>query len=665
MITPLVFCFITFGVHQQVQACGGVYNAPSGSITSPLYPSWYPPNQDCVYIMKAARGYRITLTFLRFQLADETENCDYDYLQIRDGGLDTSPYMGNFCNTTTFQRRSSSNTMWMKFHSDSSRSGAGFQAKYTTEIILQKFFLLTGSEPPGIFRYEFDIPSWASISPGGLREPDAIDYNQEESRIYWTDRTEKTIRSASIDGTDVRLVRNFSSDSMPDGLCVDALSRLIFYTDAGNKVIGMITMYRNTHRIVINSSLDMPKDIKLDKHNGVMYWSDRGATPTIERANYDGTGRQTLVSGGEYLNQPNAIALDTVGGRLYWADGGTQKVGWVDLKGTKSLVILTVEGSLFYAMDIYQNDLFISDWHYSIFNRNWSSIRRYGTNGTKQKDVTWYKGRFNDIRVYAEETEDKGPNGCGNNNGGCSYICIPTPGNRSKCLPDGTESTSTDGTTTYSTTTSRDLVTWSSTGEPTKLPGAESAITSSVTITVVCSVAGVVVAVVVALVVVFKLRRKSDDKQGVAYTGRGTTPDIPLPAISHSAFNVVGNIYSKSRPGKSGDNSNDGGGRNCEQPKTFTKNNLVPPVARDQQAFTANEVYVDAASLEEPCYANFVSIHVTDESSCQQPVTSTNGKLLRSLANREQATTPSDFYSNLGYEEENVYENFHSSHKTE
>ncbi|XP_025082106.1 low-density lipoprotein receptor-related protein 4-like isoform X2 [Pomacea canaliculata] len=529
---------------------------------------------------------------------------------------------------------------------------------FTSYVIPQKFLLFTASEPPNIFRRELDIFSWISISTPGLQDPDAIDYDQQESRIYWTDRAEKTIRSASIDGSDVRLDRNLSSASVPDGLCVDALSRLIFYTDAGNKVIGMITMYSNTHRIVINSSLDMPKDIELDKHNGVMYWSDRGATPTIERANYDGTGRQTLVSGGEYLNQPNAIALDTVVGRLYWADGGTQKVGWVDLKGTSTSVILTVKGSLFYDMDIYQNQLFISDWHYGFSNKNWSVIHRYGANGTKQDDVTWYRGRFNGVHVYAEETEDKGPNGCGNN-GGCSYICIPTPGNRSKCLTDGTESTtaSSDDTTTDSTPTSRDLVTSSSTG-------VKSATTKSVIIIVVCVVGGVlVVTVVVVLVVVFKLRRKSNCTHDVAYTRRGTTPDIPLEppsAVYSSAFDVVDNIYCMARPGKSGDNSNDAGGRNCVQPKTFTKNNLVPQIVMDQQAFTANEVYVDAASVEEPCYANFGSIHVTDESSCQQPLTSTNGKLLPSLANREQATAPSDCYSNLGYEEENVYENFHS-----
>lgn len=50
------------------------------------------------------------------------------------------------------------------------------------------------------------------------------------------------------------------------------------------------------------------------------------------------------------------------GGRLYWADGGTHKIGWVDLTGTNTSVIVTVEGSLFYGMDICQNDLFIADW---------------------------------------------------------------------------------------------------------------------------------------------------------------------------------------------------------------------------------------------------------------------------------------------------------------
>lgn len=53
------------------------------------------------------------------------------------------------------------------------------------------------------------------------------------------------------------------------------------------------------------------------------------------------------------------------------------------------------------------------------------------------------------------------------------------------------------------------------------------------------------------------------------------------------------------------------GERNCEQPKIFTINNLVPPIPRDQQAFTPNEDYVDVASVKEPDYDDFLSSHVT------------------------------------------------------
>ncbi|XP_025082101.1 low-density lipoprotein receptor-related protein 4-like [Pomacea canaliculata] len=689
MITLLILSFITFGIQQQVQAstdgtttgstmtasylvtssstseptklpaCGGVYNASSGFITSPLYPRQYPPDQDCVYIINATIGYRITVLFLNFEVLDGSQGCTHDYLQIRDGGLITSPLMDTYCGTTLYRKLSSSNILWIKFHSDSSQSGAGFQIQYTTAVIPQTFFLFT-TDYPRIYREELYAYSLTEISPStGLQSPDGINYDQMKNYMYWINKAEKTIRSANMDGSNVRLFHNLGPDAVPAGMCLDALSRLIFYTDAGNKVIGMITMYSNTHRIVINSSLDMPKDIELDKHNGVMYWSDRGATPTIERANYDGTGRQTLVSGGEYLNQPNAIALDTNSGRLYWADGGTQKVGWVDLEGRNTKVIIHREGSRFCGMDIYLNDLFISDWGNETVK---PQIYRYGTDGNYQHWVAESDVRLNDIRVYSEEAENKGPNGCGNNNGGCSYICIPTPGNRSKCLTDGTESTKGDGINTDSTMTARDLVTSSTTairdgiktdstmtardlvtssttGDPTKLPGTESTSTKTVIITAVCVVVGVVVVIVVVAVVVFKLR------------WRENKPNIPLESLldtPNPAFDAGDIIYGK---------------RGCEQPETFKEKSLV--LSRGKQALSYKGDYLTVTVVEDPSYDDLVSVHDADESSCQQPVTFTQGALLPYMANREQATAPSDGYSNLTDEEEHFYDEFLSSPETE
>lgn len=69
-----------------VPACGGFYTSPSGSFSSPLYSSKYPPNQDCVYIISTTDGYLITFIFLYVQLQAGTSGCDNDYLIIYTTG---------------------------------------------------------------------------------------------------------------------------------------------------------------------------------------------------------------------------------------------------------------------------------------------------------------------------------------------------------------------------------------------------------------------------------------------------------------------------------------------------------------------------------------------------------------------------------------------------
>lgn len=65
-------------------ACGGLYTSLTDSFSSPLYPSQYPPDQECIYIINATDGYRITLTFVQFQLQAGTSDCNNDFLQVCD-----------------------------------------------------------------------------------------------------------------------------------------------------------------------------------------------------------------------------------------------------------------------------------------------------------------------------------------------------------------------------------------------------------------------------------------------------------------------------------------------------------------------------------------------------------------------------------------------------
>ena len=58
------------------------------------------------------------------------------------------------------------------------------------------------------------------------------------------------------------------SDSRVEGIAVDFMSRLLFYTDSGNDNIVMLTLDGTQEKIVVNSSLSEPKAIELDSING-------------------------------------------------------------------------------------------------------------------------------------------------------------------------------------------------------------------------------------------------------------------------------------------------------------------------------------------------------------------------------------------------------------
>ncbi|CAM4702792.1 unnamed protein product [Lepidochelys kempii] len=110
--------------------CGGVLQYSSGTFQSPFYPENYPNNADCVWEIEAVSNYRVTLSFR--DIVTEGGRCQYDYIEIYDGPLDTSPLLGKICSGSYLTYTSSSNLMTVRFHSDSSVTKKGFRADYYT-----------------------------------------------------------------------------------------------------------------------------------------------------------------------------------------------------------------------------------------------------------------------------------------------------------------------------------------------------------------------------------------------------------------------------------------------------------------------------------------------------------------------------------------------------
>ncbi|KAH0624959.1 hypothetical protein JD844_032912 [Phrynosoma platyrhinos] len=108
-------------------ACGSRYNSWNGTIISPYYPSYYPPNIDCHWIIRAPLpGYRLLLKILVIQVQEQSpgsKKCDRDWLEIE--GL-------RYCKPITENNRVKEygNSVAISFHSDELVTNKGFYIEF-------------------------------------------------------------------------------------------------------------------------------------------------------------------------------------------------------------------------------------------------------------------------------------------------------------------------------------------------------------------------------------------------------------------------------------------------------------------------------------------------------------------------------------------------------
>ena len=116
--------------------CGGDINAPTGSITTPYFPSNYPIYTECTWIISPTEFGDTQITFDDF----ETES-SYDDLVVRNGTDSNSPEIGSFEGTLNNPRvaLTSSNGFHIFFESDYALTYGGFRINYqpsTGELVI-------------------------------------------------------------------------------------------------------------------------------------------------------------------------------------------------------------------------------------------------------------------------------------------------------------------------------------------------------------------------------------------------------------------------------------------------------------------------------------------------------------------------------------------------
>src|SRR5271163_4979428 len=166
-----------------------------------------------------------------------------------------------------------------------------------------------------------------------------VDKSTASGRLFFLDNGAGRVLTANPDGSDLRTLIS-EGRKFPDGLAVDVAAAHIYWTNMGN--------FKENDGAILRSDLDgknmitivppggtfTPKQLKLEKKSGKLYWSDREGM-RIMRANLDGSKIETLVDTSEGDARPGkdakkwcvGIAVDVERGKVYWTQKGPEKAG--------------------------------------------------------------------------------------------------------------------------------------------------------------------------------------------------------------------------------------------------------------------------------------------------------------------------------------------------
>ena len=139
-------------------------------------------------------------------------------------------------------------------------------------------------------------------------------------KVYWIEKIDDRsgrIRSANLDGTNVRLVAALTS--VPMGIAVDVSNKRLYITNGWGKVQRFDVDGRNFRSDMI-TGLSAPRGIAVDAAGGRIYWTEQTSETTgrLQSANLNG-GNVRLVA--SLTSAPMGIAVDVSNKRLYITNG--------------------------------------------------------------------------------------------------------------------------------------------------------------------------------------------------------------------------------------------------------------------------------------------------------------------------------------------------------
>ncbi|GMS84654.1 hypothetical protein PENTCL1PPCAC_6829, partial [Pristionchus entomophagus] len=262
----------------------------------------------------------------------------------------------------------------------------------------------------------------------------AMDFHMDNQTLIWSDISLRKIMMCKI-GTateskhlaikerclgDEQTVLVEGDVHTPDGLAVDWIHDLLFWTDGALDTISVMDLKTRHRRVLFADAMEEPRAIAVDPKKGLIFWSDWGTQARIERAGMDGENRRVILTG-KNIKWPNGLALDLLEERLYWADAKVKSIFSSDYYGNEVKVVLHSHSFLRhpFSLAIFEDRVFYTDWEHD----GVISVNKF-TGSDVTKLMTSVSTPMT-VRIYHRATQPDHPNKCD------SHTCV----DESMCLP--------------------------------------------------------------------------------------------------------------------------------------------------------------------------------------------------------------------------------------
>jgi hypothetical protein len=171
-----------------------------------------------------------------------------------------------------------------------------------------------------------------------LSKPKRTLANETKGRLFFLEASLGRILSVNTDGSGRKVI--VTGCRLPDGVVVDIDAGHIYWTNMGvpNRNDGSIERAgldgQDRVTIIPEGSTFSPKQLRLEKKAGKLYWCDREGM-RVMRSNLDGSNVETLVDTSNGAPRPGTdetkwcvgISVDADRGQIYWTQKGPDDPG--------------------------------------------------------------------------------------------------------------------------------------------------------------------------------------------------------------------------------------------------------------------------------------------------------------------------------------------------